>query len=89
MHSRRMIPSMFVKSIQNLPFDFNVVHNIRFSQIKLEVVISADSEESNLLLSKTTTLRFDNSRYLFSTACLAYSVDFPLLSSIRHKGIFV
>ena len=27
MHSRRSIPSMFVKSIKELPFDFSVVYN--------------------------------------------------------------
>ena len=35
------------------------------------------------LLSKTITRRFEESRYLFFTACLVYPIDFPLLSSIK------
>ena len=41
------------------------------------------------MLSKTITRRFEDSRYLFFTACLVYpiDIDFPLLSSIVGKWV--
>ena len=84
MHSRRSISSIFVKPIQNLPFGFNVEHNTRVNQISSKHTSLCDiRRRKKQLLSKTIACRFNDSRYLFFTACLVYPVDFPLLGSIR------
>ena len=80
MQSRRSIPSMFVKSIKELPFDVSVVCNTKL--VKYYKQSSLDIQRRKMkLLSKTR--RFKDSRYLFFSTCLAHPIDVPFLSSKR------
>ena len=64
MNSRRSIPSMFVKSIQKVPFDFSVLYNSKL--VKYEKESSFDIQRRKMkLLSKIITSRFKDYRYLF------------------------
>ena len=80
MHSRGSIPfKEFNKPMHNLPFGFNVLHNTTVSKIGHFDSLDAEMQ----FLSKSITRRFQDSRYLFFTACLVYPIEVLFLGSIR------
>ena len=45
MHSKRSIPSMFVKSIKKLPFDFSVVCNTKLVNFRNKAHLISNGEK--------------------------------------------